>query len=263
MEETIRHIDYRGLPVAIRTIGNGKPLLMLHGWGTGSKVLSPLALLLADLRTCHLVDLPGFGDTPEPPDAWSIDDYAGLTEAVIRELGADSTDLLAHSFGGRITLKLLARDGVRDKIGKVLITGGAGIKPKRTLSWYGKTLLSRTLKTPLKWLPGPLGERALRALRKTSLWKWLGSSDYQNLSEVMRGTFVRSVTEHLDSCLPDIRHEVLLLWGKEDTATPLYQAERMERGLENGVLVTMDHAGHYAFLDKPKQFASIVRAYLK
>ena len=77
----------------------------------------------------------------------------------------------------------------------------------------------------------------------------------------MRETFVKTVSEHLESCLPEIQHEVLLLWGKEDPATPWYQAERMERGLKNGALVGIDGAGHYAFLDQPDRFVRIVRAF--
>jgi len=77
----------------------------------------------------------------------------------------------------------------------------------------------------------------------------------------MRQTFVKSVTEHLDQLLPDIDNEILLLWGENDDATPLYQAERMEKGLKNSALVVIDHAGHYAFLDKPKRFAAIAEAF--
>ncbi len=79
----------------------------------------------------------------------------------------------------------------------------------------------------------------------------------------MRETFVKSVTEHLDNCLPHIPHEVLLLWGRNDEATPLYQGQRMEKGIKNAALVTIDNADHYAFLDRPKHFASIARAFFE
>lgn len=78
----------------------------------------------------------------------------------------------------------------------------------------------------------------------------------------MRETFVKTVSEHLEDCLPDISQEVLLLWGKEDEATPWYQAERMEKGLANGALVGIEQAGHHAFLDQPDRFQRIVHAFL-
>ena len=89
----------------------------------------------------------------------------------------------------------------------------------------------------------------------------MGSGEYNQLSGVMRETFVKSVTEYLEKCLPLISHDILLLWGRNDDATPVYQGERIEKGIKNSALVIIEDAGHYAFLDKPKQFTSIAEAY--
>ncbi|MFH5831450.1 alpha/beta fold hydrolase [Halalkalibaculum sp. DA3122] len=255
--------SYNHLDIAYRKMGRGKPLVMLHGWGTSGQVLLPLAEMLSDIRTCYVLDLPGFGHSPAPPHPWAIDDYADMVQSFAKSLDLNPVDLLVHSFGGRIALKLCAREWGKRAVDKVLITGGAGMKPKRSVKFHFKKYLAKTLKAPLLLLSGQAREKALQALRGTALWKWLGSSDYQKLSGVMRETFVKSVTEHLESCLPEIPHEVLLLWGRDDEATPLYQGERMEKGIENAALVTIEHAGHYAFLDRPKHFASITRAFLK
>src|SRR5699024_1561557 len=130
-----------------------------------------------------------------------------------------------------IVLKLWPRPEMEEKIGKVLITGGAGMKPKRSASYYVKKYTAKTLKAPFLILPPNLRERALQKLRQTSLWKSLGSSDYSKLSGVMRQTFVKTVSEYLEPCLPEIPHDVLLRWGRDDQATPLYQAKRMEKGI--------------------------------
>lgn len=244
-------------------MGKGKPLVMLHGWGTSGRVMMPLAEMLSSIRTCYVLDLPGFGESPAPDQPWAIDDYADMVQGFIEELELGEVDLLVHSFGGRITLKLCARPWGKEHIDNVLITGGAGMKPKRSLKFYFKKYLAKMLKAPFLLLPGQAREKALQQLRGTALWKWLGSSDYQKLSGVMRETFVKSVTEHLDSYLSNIPHDVLLLWGKDDEATPLYQGERMEKGIKNAALVTIDNAGHYAFLDRPKHFASIAKAFFE
>src|SRR5699024_1842084 len=139
-------------------------------------------------------------------------------------------------FGGRIALKLCARPEMQERVHKVLITGGAGMKPKRSLSYYLKKYSAKALKTPFWILPPNLRDKALTKLRQTSLWKSLGSSDYSKLSGVMRQTFVKTVSEYLEPCLAKIPHEVLLLWGKNDEATPIYQAKRMEKGMANAAL---------------------------
>lgn len=254
---------YDGLPVAYRKTGSGKPLVVLHGWGSSSRVMMPVSNQLSEIRNSYVLDLPGFGDTPEPDHSWSIDDYADMVQSFIDNECKEPVDILAHSFGGRITLKLCAREFGKSMIKKVLITGGAGMKPKRKLSYYLKKYAANTLKAPFMLLPERPREKALAWLRSTSIWRSLGSSEYSELSGVMRETFVKSVTEYLEPCLPKISNEVLLLWGKNDDATPLYQGKRMEKGIEKAALVVIEDAEHYAFLDRPKHFASITKAFFE
>jgi pimeloyl-ACP methyl ester carboxylesterase len=250
--------------VAWYKVGSGKPLLILHGWGSNSNVMMPLANKLKKIRTCFLLDFPGFGESPEPDRAWSVNDYTNLTNQFISEvIKEEKIDVLVHSYGARVLLKILADIKTSLKIDKIIITGGAGLKPKRNPKYYLRKYTAKLLKLPFMILPSSLREKGLAKLRQTSLWKSLGSSDYQQLSGVMRETFVKSVTEFLDPLLRQIDNEVLLIWGENDTATPLDQAKRMEKGLKNSSLVIIERAGHYAFLDKPHQFDAIIKAYLE
>jgi len=263
MDVKTEQYTYNELPVAYYTVGDGKPLIILHGWGSSSEVMMPLAKKLSALRTCVLIDLPGFGETPEPQDPWSVGDYADLINTFISEKYQElPVDFLVHSFGGRILLKILSQPHRSIKIDKMIITGGAGLKPKRSLSFHIKRLTAKLLKMPVKLVIPSKREAVMKRLRNTSVWKSLGSSDYQKLSGVMRETFVKSVTEFFDDKLHDIDDELLLLWGKDDSATPADQAHRMEKGLINSALVEIEDAGHYAFLDQPARFTAIARAYL-
>ncbi|MDZ7681370.1 MAG: alpha/beta hydrolase [Fodinibius sp.] len=225
--------------------------------------MTPLAKELSDIRDCYLLDLPGFGNSSVLQTAWNVDDYTDLIEQFMHDLEIEEADLLVHSFGGRIALKLCARSTGNELIDKVLITGGAGMKPKRNWDYYLKKYTAKLLKAPFYILPPTLRQKALHWLRQTPIWKMLGSSDYSKLDGAMRETFVKTVSEYLEPCLPKIPHEVLLLWGRNDDAAPLYQAERMARGIKHAELVVIDHAGHYAFLDRPSHFASIAKAFFK
>ena len=263
--ETTKVYQYQNLSISYNRTGlkQEHPLIILHGWGSSKQVMMPLAKELSELRDCYVLDLPGFGNSSVPQHSWSIDDYADFVQQFIQDLGIEQADLLVHSFGGRIALKLCARPTSKDLIQKVLITGGAGMKPRRDWSYYFKKYTAKTLKAPFYILPSNLRGKALNWLRQTPIWKALGSSDYSKLSGVMRDTFVKTVSEYLEPCLPKIPHEVLLLWGRNDEAAPLYQAERMAEGIEHAELVVIDHAGHYAFLDRPSHFASIAKAFFK
>lgn len=254
---------YKDRKLHYYVLGEGKPLVVLHGWGANGKIMLPLAKALSSIRKCVIPDLPGFGESEEPVRPWSVDDYGDCVLALMDELGFDKVDILAHSLGGRITLKLCSRPEIPKRFDKVLITGGAGMKPRRSTKFYFKKYLAKLLKLPFTILPDPVRSQQLDKLRKTSLWKRLGSSDYQQLQGVMRETFVKVVTEYLEPCLSKISHEILLIWGTNDDSTPLYQAERMNEGLRNSALVKIENAGHYAFLDQPYQFQKIAEAYYK
>jgi pimeloyl-ACP methyl ester carboxylesterase len=252
---------YRNRVVSYAQTGTGAPLLLLHGWGSNAQIMAAPAKALADTFTCYALDFPGFGQSEEPETAWTVDDYADLVVFFADKFALEKPNLLCHSFGGRVALKLMARDGGTARWGKVLLTGGAGMKPERPLQFYVKKYTAKTLKAPFEILPEPLKSKGLAWVRTTALWKSLGSSDYSKLSGVMRETFVKTVNEYLEPCLPAIKNEVFLLWGRNDTATPLYQAQRIEKGISGSALVVIDDAGHYAFLDQAAQFNAIAKAF--
>ena len=250
--------------VAWYKTGSGKPLLMLHGWGSSSKVMMPLAGRISSYRTSYLIDFPGFGNSHQPPKPWTVSDYADVVEQFINDnLPEGKLDLIVHSFGARVAVKLLSERKIGMRFDKIVFTGAAGLKPRRSLRYYLRKYTAKLLKAPFMVLPDSYRESGLKKLRTTRLWKSLGSSDYRKLSGVMRQTFVSTVNEHLDGKFPSIKQEILLIWGKADRSTPLEQAKRMDKLLPSSALVIMEDAGHYAFIDKPAQFASIVKAYLE
>ena len=69
-------------------------------------------------------------------------------------------------------------------------------------------------------------------------------------------------TGYLCHLMPMIKCPTLLVWGENDTATPLADALKMERLIPDAGLVTFSGAGHYSFLDNPYQFAAVIRSFL-
>lgn len=265
------------------------PLIILHGWGSEAKVFFPLCKSLSDIRTCYLIDFPGFGRSEQLRTAWKPEMYVSLVEDWLNEVvtwrepgsidasgsasdsassnasGGESwqsVDVLVHSFGNRVLLRLIAEGRIADRIGKIIVTGGAGLKPKRNAKTRFKQGVAKTATFPARLLPGGLRQKYHRWVRTTALWKSISSADYARLEGPMRETFVNVVNDHLDSLLPSIQREMLLLWGENDTATPVEQGRRLEKAIRGSALVVIKGAGHYAFLDKPGEFHAIVRSYL-
>lgn len=259
----LKELSLQSGKITYREAGSGKPLLLLHGWGVDSKAMAGPLLWLSAQRRCIALDFPGFGGSEPPSQAWTVDQYADWVRDVIQELELGNCDILAHSFGGRVTLSLLAADPRSIQFGKILITGGAGMKPRRSWKYYARKWTAKTLKAPFLLLPEPLRARGLHQLRQTALWKSLGSADYKTLEGVMREIFVKTVSHYQEGILPQIPHSVLLVWGTQDLSTPLYQGERLEKGIRNAALVKIENAGHYAFLDQPAVFKAVAEAFFK
>ena len=72
----------------------------------------------------------------------------------------------------------------------------------------------------------------------------------------------RVVNEDLCHLMPEIKAPTLLIWGTNDTATPLADAKKMEKLIPGASLVAFEGAGHYSFLDRPAQFAAVLRSFL-
>lgn len=224
-------------------------VVLLHGWGVDKSTLNNVANHLKALEYQTLsLDFPGFGEQNEPETAWNVDDYANWTIAKIAKSGLTNVILFGHSFGCRVILKIAAYspNDLPFKIDKIIITGGAGIRPKRGLDYYCKVYSYKLMK---RFLP--------------KLTKNAGSDDYQKTSGIMRQIFNNVVNEDLTYLLPQNPYETLLIWGQNDDATPLADGIMMEKMMPNAGLAKIANARHYAFLDQPHVFMSILTSYLR
>ncbi len=247
-----------GMKISYIREGSGESVLLLHGWGTSAEPFSAIIERLKGKYEVFAPDLPGFGQSAEPPEPWCVDDYVGFVLEFCEKMGISKTVLFGHSFGGRIIIKLLARENCPIKVTRVILTGSAGIKPipskkaklRGKMYKIGKGFLS--LKPVQRLFPN-----ALENLRKRH-----GSADYLAASPLMRQTLVKVVNEDLSPLLPKVKQETLLIWGENDDATPLSDGQRMEREMPGAALVTLKNAGHYAFLEQQYAFLRIISSFL-
>ena len=173
------------------------------------------------------IDFPPFGGSGEPSEIWGVEDYAGAVLAVLRAEKAEKIKIIAHSFGGRVAI-LLA--GVYNIVDEMVLIGGAGL---------------RTRKSPLV----RLRIASYKIARRLGLEvRRAGSVEYQALSPVMRGTFVRVVNRDLAREAGFVRCPVRLIYGLKDSATPPYLARRLHSRLPRSVLFFVKAADHYTWL---------------
>lgn len=199
------------------------------------------------------VDLPGHGVSEEPKEVWGTEDYADAIIELSESLGLLSPSLIGHSFGGRTSICMASKYDVK----KMVLVDSAGITPKRGFNYYYKVYTYKTLKKLLRCFLGEkLGKKYLEKMRK-------GSADYQAASPRMRAVMSKCINEDLKSIMPSIKAPTLLIWGENDTATPLKDACTMEKLIPDAGVVCFPDCGHYSFLDNPAGFRAVVKEFFK
>lgn len=250
--------NVNGIKINYVQKGEGELIVLLHGWGSNIKLFANLVDLLSVKYTVVAMDMPGFGESEEPPSAWCVDDYAQFVIDFLKDYNTDKVMLLGHSFGGRVIIKLNSRKDLPFDITKVILVDSAGILPPKSNKKSFRTYYYKIGKAVLSnGLVQKIAPDALENFRKK-----MGSADYAAASPLMRQVLVKTVNEDLEPLLPNIKCPALLVWGVNDTATPLSDGEKMEKLIPDAGLVKLENAGHYSFLEQQFIFNKVMRSFM-
>lgn len=205
-------INIKNVSVNYVQYGEGKDIILLHGWGQNIEMMKPLGDNFKDRFRITILDFPGFGESEEPKEAWNIGNYSDLLEEFLKELKIKKPIVIGHSFGGRVAIRFSARNPIE----KLVLFGSPCIRVQEELSLSVKFLKK------LKTLPGmnDLGEY---------MKKYIGSRDYKAASPIMRQTLVEVVNEDLSKYAREIEEPTLLIWGEHDTEAPVSDAKELEK----------------------------------
>ena len=248
-----------GIRINYEQKGQGDLVVLLHGWGSNIKLFANLIDLLSSKYTVVAMDMPGFGESQEPPEPWGVDGYVDFVLDFLKDYDNKQITFLGHSFGGRVTIKLNSRTDLPFTINKVILVDSAGILPPKSNK---KSMRTRYYKLGKAFLSTKLMQKlapdALENFRKK-----MGSADYAAASPMMRQVLVKTVNEDLEPLLPNIKCPTLLVWGVNDTATPLSDGEKMEKLIPDAGLVKLENAGHYSFLEQQFTFNRVMSSFMK
>ena len=245
-------IEINDLKIAYQVEGTGAPVVFLHGWGGEANSFKPVFDWLSRSYKVYALDLPGFGLSEIPLTAWDASDYAQFLSAFFYKLNIDKAHLIGHSYGGRISIVMAAEEP--EKVGKLILVDSAGIIPPRTAKYYIRVSVAKIGR--LMRCCGTFGNRLADSIAQR-----VGSKDYQEAGP-MRATLVKSVNQNLRPLLPKIQASTLLIWGENDTDTPISFGKIMEKEIPDAGLVILKDAGHFSYLDQLPQFCEIVANFL-
>lgn len=224
--------------------GEGKDILLLHGWGQNIEMMKMLGDNFSDRFRITILDFPGFGFSEEPSESWNIKDYADMLEEFINELDIKKPIIMGHSFGGRVAIRYSADHVVE----KIVLFGSPCVREDTELPLNVKILKG------IKKLPGmdKIGEFAKN---------FIGSRDYKAASPIMRQTLVNVVNEDLSKYAKEIDCPTLLIWGENDLEAPVSDAKILESIMVDAALIVLPGT-HYAYIENLGQVVNILNNFI-
>jgi len=162
------------------------------------------------------LDLPGFGASPVPPEAWGASQYADLLVPVLETFHAPPV-VVGFSFGGRVAVCLAAK---RPDLVRALVLTGAPLL-RKSASPTKAPLAFRIAKVAHRF--GLLSDERMEEERRKR-----GSADYRAATGIMRNVLVRVVNETYENELRALQCPVDFVWGENDTAAPVEMVRRAE-----------------------------------
>jgi len=251
------------LEIAYERVGEGPPLVFVHGAALDGRMWQPQLAALADEFTVVAWDEPGAGRSSDLPAACGLPDYANCLAALIEAVALGPAHVAGLSWGGTVVLELYRRrPGLVATL--ILIDTYAG--------WKGSLLeqevrarvdgARRMLAAPAEefdpTLPGlfagdppadfaPLLEEMAADVRPESLRVQLlmmAEADQRDL-------------------LPRIAVPTLLIWGEQDARSPLSVARQFEQAIPDTKLVVIPRCGHVSNLEQPERFNEAVREFCR
>jgi pimeloyl-ACP methyl ester carboxylesterase len=252
-----------GLEIAYERVGEGPPLVLVHGAPADGRFWQPQLAALADEFTVVAWDEPGAGRSSDLPVGFGLADYADCLAALIDALWLGPAHVAGLSWGGTVALEVYRRHPglVATLILADTYAGWKGSLPEEEVQ-ARVAGVRRTLAGPAeKFDPTPPGlfagdpppevvallREICAAVRRESL-----------------GTLL-SVMPEADQrdLLPRIDVPTLLIWGELDARSPLTVAHQFDQAIPDTKLVVIPGAGHLSNLEQPQQFNEAVREFCR
>ncbi|MCX6759866.1 MAG: alpha/beta hydrolase [Candidatus Nealsonbacteria bacterium] len=247
MEKKEQKIQVNGLNINYKIIGEGKPFLILHGWGSKSDRWTEVADILSQKGFKVVIpDLPGFGKSDGPKNAWNLDNYVEFVEKFAEIIGLDKFILAGHSFSGAISIKYAIKNP--GDIEKLFLLAPACLR-RDSFRKKAFRIISKLFKV-YSFIPG-------YKLARKAFYKFIiRKSDYQYTNGTMKETYLKIISEDLSGILNEVKADTIIIWGDEDDIVPIGQGKEINRKISGSKLIIIPGADHKLEIKTPEALAS-------
>ena len=255
-------------------IGNGDPVILLHGFASSSFTWLHIAEALSKNYTVFALDLKGFGLSDKPADTrYSPRDQADIVRRLILEQDMKDITIIGHSFGGAVALSTY----------KSLLEEKRRVKKMVLIDTFIQNpVLSLRMKIATLPLVSCLGIRLLPANLCASIilrGSYLDSSKITDqmlhaythyiglpgashaMAETARALFYKT-PDDLHEIATQVEIPVLLIWGDKDPVFPLINGEVLAKGMRKAQLSVIPECGHTPQEEKPAETLKMIMDFL-
>ncbi|MDP3183282.1 MAG: alpha/beta fold hydrolase [Desulfobaccales bacterium] len=268
--------DYHGVKINYYEAGQGRPILLLHGFGACAYTWRFIGPPLADQHRVFTIDLKGYGLSDKPDDGkYAVSDQADMVAEFIRTQDLHDLVLMGHSMGGGVALMtyLKVREENPGRINRLVLIDSAGYPQK--MPWF--------IRLPRIPVVNAIGARVLspRFLAALVLRKCYYNKDkitdemidtyayYGNLPgarEAVMETAKQIVPENIEAVTDrykTVSVPVLIIWGAEDQVVPLKVGRNFKRDIPDSELAIIPRCGHIPPEEEAGETNRLIITFLK
>jgi 2-hydroxymuconate-semialdehyde hydrolase len=259
-----RTVMAAGIRTNLHDLGQGSPLLMIHGSGPGVSAYANWRLAMPELAKARRViapDMVGFGFSERPAgQRYTMDAWVAQAVGVLDALDVERADLVGNSFGGALALALAIRHPQR--VRRLVLMGSVGvpfaITPGLDAVWgYEPSLATMRALLDVFAHDTRLATDELARLRYEASIRPGFHESFAAMFPAPRQRWVDAMC----SAEADIRalpHETLMLHGREDRVIPLANSLTLAQWIPNSQLHVFGHCGHWTQIEHAARFNRLV-----
>ncbi|WP_434360941.1 alpha/beta hydrolase [Parasalinivibrio latis] len=262
-------LDFEGREIHYDIIGDGEPLVIVHGTPWSSFNLRHLIRGLAGKYKVHYFDLVGYGQSSKEEGDVSLGIQNRILDRLLDHWGLDNPLAIGHDFGGATVLRTHLLNG--RPFSKLILIDPVAVSP------WGSPFFKHVHKheSAFAGVPDYIHDAIVRAYVKTAAFNPIESETLDGIvapwtGEKGKAAFYCQIaqshsayTEEVQPLYPTISTPTLILWGREDTWIPLDKAHELHSLIPGSNLKVIDGTGHLVIEEKPDALLREIRPFIQ
>jgi 2-hydroxymuconate-semialdehyde hydrolase len=250
-------------------VGEGEPVLMIHGSGPGVSAWVnwrlPIGALSQHFR-CLAPDMAGFGYSTVPEGyEFSRSNWLNQMVAFMDAVGVEKAHVIGNSFGGSLALALAI--AYPERVSRLVLMGSVGVPFEITEGldavWGYKPSFEnmKSIMRIFAYDQSLIGEDLVRMRYEASGRAGIQES-YSAMFPAPRQRWVDAMA-HDEADIRAIPHKTLLVHGRDDKVIPLQNSLTMNQWISDSELHIFGRCGHWTQIEYAAPFSKLVGDFLK